>query len=125
MMPRRSAPVLMPAHVDLLCQTSPEPSVSPEPALFLHGPETGPADVQVIWRQDLGEDTGFWGDIAAVCPPSAAEAISLPIWAVRNWLSKQDAPDVADIEGLRDRVMGTLRPGCAEILCCGGAARRH
>lgn len=105
-MPRRSAPVLMPAHVDLLCQTSPEPSVSPEPALFLHGPESGPADVQVIWRQDLGEDTSFWGDIAAVCPPSVAEAISIPVWAVRNWLSKQDAPDVADIEGLRDKSDG-------------------
>ncbi len=102
LMPRRSAPVLMPAHVDLLCQTSPEPAVSPEPALFLHGPETGPADVQVIWRQDFGDDTELWGDLAAICPPSAAEAISLPIWAVRKWLSKQDAPDLADIEGSRD-----------------------
>jgi CRISPR-associated endonuclease/helicase Cas3 len=102
-MPRRSAPVLMPAHVDLLCQTSPEPAISPEPSLFLHGPEAGPADVQVIWRQDLGEDTNLWGDTAAVCPPSAAEAISVPIWAVRKWLSKQDAANLADIEGLRDK----------------------
>jgi CRISPR-associated endonuclease/helicase Cas3 len=101
-MPRRSAPVLMPAHVDLLCQTSPEPAVSPEPALFLHGPETGPADVQVIWRQDFGDETELWSDLAAICPPSAAEAISLPIWAVRKWLSKQVAPDLADIEGSRD-----------------------
>ncbi len=101
LMPRRSAPVLMPAHVDLLCQTSPEPAVSPDAALFLHGPETGPADVQVIWRQDLGDDTRLWRDFAAICPPSAAEGISLPIWAVRKWLSKQDAPDLADIEGLR------------------------
>jgi CRISPR-associated endonuclease/helicase Cas3 len=101
-MPRRSAPVLMPAHVDLLCQTSPEPTMSPEPALFLHGPETGPADVLVIWRQGLGGDTELWGDLAAICPPSAAEAISLPIWAVRKWLSKQDPPALADIEGLRN-----------------------
>ncbi len=98
-MPRRSAPVLMPAHVDLLCRTSPEPALSPEPSLFLHGPETGPADVQVIWRQDLGDDTGLWADTVSVCPPSAAEAVSMPIWAVRKWLSGQEAPELADIEG--------------------------
>jgi CRISPR-associated endonuclease/helicase Cas3 len=100
-MPRRSAPVLMPSHVDLLCQTSPEPALNPEPAIFLHGPDTGPADVQVIWRQDFGNDSTLWIDTVAICKPSAAEAISLPIWAVRKWLSKQDAPDLADIEGSR------------------------
>lgn len=98
-MPRRSAPVLMPAHVDLLCQTSPEPAQSPEASLFLHGPETGPADVQVIWRQDLGDDTGLWADIVSVCPPSAAEAVSMPVWAIRRWLSGQEAPELADLEG--------------------------
>jgi CRISPR-associated endonuclease/helicase Cas3 len=102
-MPRQSAPVLMPAHLDLLCQTSPEPALSPEPAVFLHGTETGPDDVQVVWRQDLAEDTNIWADIAAMCPPSAAEAISLPVWAVRQWLAREDAPDVADIEGLRSQ----------------------
>jgi CRISPR-associated endonuclease/helicase Cas3 len=98
-MPRRRAPVLMPAHVDLLCQTSPEPALSPEPSLFLHGPQTGPADVQVIWRQDLGDDTGLWADIVSVCPPSAAEAVSMPVWAVRRWLSGEQAPELTDIEG--------------------------
>lgn len=98
-MPRSSAPVLMPAHVDLLCQTSPEPALSPEASLFLHGPETGPPDVQVIWRQDLGDDASLWAEIAHVCPPSAAEAISIPIWAVRKWLSRQEASDLADLEG--------------------------
>ncbi len=98
-MPRRSAPVLLPAHVDLLCQTSPEPALSPEPSLFLHGPETGPADVQVIWRQDLGGDSSLWANIVSVCPPSSAEAVSIPVWAVRKWLSEQDAPELADVEG--------------------------
>jgi CRISPR-associated endonuclease/helicase Cas3 len=100
--PRANAPVLMPAHLDLLCQTSPAPAVEPEPALFLHGPETGPPDVQVIWRQDLGNDVSRWGDVAAICPPNAAEAISVPIWAVRRWLSKQGSADIADLEGLRE-----------------------
>ena len=99
--PRRSAPVLMPAHVDLLCQTSPEPSPCPDPAIFLHGPQTEPADVQVIWRQDLNpDDSGQWLNAVAICPPNAAESISLPIWVVRQWLCKQDTPDLADYEGL-------------------------
>jgi CRISPR-associated endonuclease/helicase Cas3 len=98
-MPRPSAPVLMPAHVDLLCQTSPEPALSPEASLFLHGPETGPPDVQVIWRQDLGDDASLWADIVQVCPPCAAEAISMPVWAMRRWLSGQDSPELADLEG--------------------------
>ncbi|MGA3042079.1 MAG: type I-U CRISPR-associated helicase/endonuclease Cas3 [Bryobacteraceae bacterium] len=102
-MPRKSAPVLMPAHVDLLCQTSPEPAVSPEPALFLHGPDSGPADVQVVWRADLDKDApGRWQEIVAICPPSAAEGISLPIWAVRKWLAMKDAANIPDVEGERE-----------------------
>jgi len=102
-MPRKNAPVLMPAHVDLLCQTSPEPAVSPEPALFLHGPDSGPADVQVVWRADLSNDhPDLWRDIVAICPPSAAEGISLPVWAVRRWLAGKDAADIPDVEGERE-----------------------
>lgn len=100
--PRKNAPVLMPAHMDLLCQTSPEPALSPEPSLFLHGPDTGPADVEVVWRADFGEDPSKWRETAAVCPPSAAEAMSLPVWVVRNWLSNQQTAEVADVEGSRE-----------------------
>jgi CRISPR-associated endonuclease/helicase Cas3 len=101
MMPRRSAPVLLPAHMDLLCQTSPEPAISPEPAVLLHGPESGPADVQVVWRQDLeaGQDLELWKDIVAICPPSAAETIAVPVWAVRKWLFGQAARELSDLEG--------------------------
>jgi CRISPR-associated endonuclease/helicase Cas3 len=101
-MPRSSAPVLMPAHLDLLSQTSPEPAVLPEPAVFLHGPNTEPADVQVIWRQDLEpgrEET--WSDVVAVCPPSAREAIALPVWAVRKWLANQETAGLVDLEGVK------------------------
>ncbi len=107
-MPRSSAPVLMPSHLDLLSQTSPEPAMLPEPAVFLHGPETEPADVQVIWRQDLesGEEE-IWSELASICPPSAAEAIALPVWAVRKWLANQETGGLADLEG----VPGTVASG--------------
>ena len=51
--PSVSAPVMLPAHIDALSQTSPVPQPSPEVALFLHGPERASADVQVCWRSDL------------------------------------------------------------------------
>ncbi|HEX4137894.1 MAG TPA: type I-U CRISPR-associated helicase/endonuclease Cas3 [Bryobacteraceae bacterium] len=97
---RKNAPVLMPAHMDLLSQTSPEPAVSPDPSLFLHGPETAPADVTVVWRADLSEkNRKLWCEIISTCPPSAAEAISLPVWVVRKWLCRQSPADTGDMEG--------------------------
>ena len=47
------APVMMPAHVDDWVQTTVAPEPDPEPALFLHGPRSGPADVSVVWRADV------------------------------------------------------------------------
>ncbi|SPF56366.1 putative CRISPR-associated helicase Cas3, Anaes-subtype [Candidatus Sulfopaludibacter sp. SbA4] len=111
-MPAKQAPVLMPAHLDLLSQTSPEPAVSPDAAVFLHGPETGPPDVEVVWRADIEGDPGKWRDIVSICPPSAAEGISLPVWVVRSWLADQGAADLGDIEGVgtdRSRAGGKMR----------------
>ncbi|MGH7869467.1 MAG: hypothetical protein ACREP9_18005, partial [Candidatus Dormibacteraceae bacterium] len=113
MMPARRAPVLMPTHLDLLSQTSPESAVSPEAAVFLHGPESGPADVQVIWRTDIEGDPEKWGNIVSICPPSAAEGISLPVWAVRSWLADHGVADFADIEGAgadKSRARATMMP---------------
>jgi CRISPR-associated endonuclease/helicase Cas3 len=87
--------------------------VSPDAAVFLHGPETGPADVQVVWRTDIEGDPEKWRNIVSICPPSAAEAISLPVWAVRSWLAEQGAADFGDIEGAgadKSRARGTMRP---------------
>jgi CRISPR-associated endonuclease/helicase Cas3 len=114
MMPARRAPVLMPAHVDMLSQTSPEPAVSPDASVYLHGPEAGAPDVQVVWRADLGKITRDWRDMVAMCPPSAAESLAMPIVAVRRWLAQEDGgADVADIEGKAGelgRVKGKIRP---------------
>lgn len=113
-MPARKAPVLMPAHVDLLNQTSPEPAISPDASVYLHGPDAGAPDVQVVWRADLGEDTKGWLDMVAMCPPSAAESLAVPIGAVRRWLAEEEGGgDVADIEGEADqpvKTKGQMRP---------------
>ncbi len=124
--PKVHAPVLLPAYLDLWMQTSPAPAVVPDVSLWLHGPRSGPADVQVVWRADLNEDdlvcalNAKEGDsakerpaaIVAAVRPSSLEAISLPFVAVKRWLSRKDIGDVADVEGAasedRERGDGSL-----------------
>ncbi len=114
--PKKRAPVLLPAYLDLWMQTSPAPKVVPDVSLWLHGPKSGPADVQVVWRIDLTEEDlkeaskGQEGDVAKERPtsivaavrPSSLEAISLPFVVARRWLMGGDVQDVADVEGAGD-----------------------
>ncbi|MBT9290786.1 type I-G CRISPR-associated helicase/endonuclease Cas3g [Prosthecodimorpha staleyi] len=86
--PRADAPVLMPAHLDLLTQTWPVPAASPDIGLYLHGPDLQPAAVTLIWRADLADRDAadeVRRRLLAV-PPRSAEAIELPIAVVRAWL---------------------------------------
>lgn len=97
---KADAPVLMPACVDLWTHTAPIPSADPEAALFLHGPRREPASVQLIWRADLDFALGHEGlrALLALAPPRAAEALELPVWAARNWLTHHHGPDLADVD---------------------------
>jgi CRISPR-associated endonuclease/helicase Cas3 len=90
--PKPDAPVLLPAHLDLLSQTSPVPAQDPPVALFLRGPDLEPDAVTVVWRGDI--DPAAMDDEATVrlldlVPPTAGEAIELPLWAVRAWLARE------------------------------------
>ncbi len=97
--PAEHAPVLLPAHVDALAQTAPEPWPSPEVALFLHGSSSGPADVQVCWRADLTGDEANWLDTISLCPPTAPECLSVPYTQMRCWLAGEVGEAGADVEG--------------------------
>jgi CRISPR-associated endonuclease/helicase Cas3 len=114
--PKPQAPILLPSHLDAWVQTSPVPEPDPDVALWLHGPERGLADVQVVWRADL---TGDLLDAAAgdaehaaaavrvalslvdAIPPVAAEAMPVPFLAAKRWLAGQPEPDSFDVEGAR------------------------
>ncbi|MFL5341197.1 MAG: type I-U CRISPR-associated helicase/endonuclease Cas3, partial [Gemmataceae bacterium] len=113
--PALSAPVMLPAHVDTWVQTTPTPVPDADVALFLHGPEAGPADVNVVWRADLewGEDEKrinlleskpeLAADVVGLVPPTSMEALPLPVWHVKAWLrqgEREGAPaEFTDVEG--------------------------
>ena len=102
--PKPDAPVLMPAHLDLLSQTWPVPAADPEVALYLHGPDRQPDSVSVLWRGDIEPTRATEDDaqrirrLLTVVPPRSMEAIELPLWAVRRWLEDGGAADtLADV----------------------------
>ncbi len=114
--PRADAPVVLSAYLASWRQTSPIPAVDPEPALFLHGPQAGPAEVSLVWRADLqvvrGHDEAArrWLPRIEACPPVSLEALAVPIWEARRFLRSEGAApgdDLADLEGLPE-------PGQAE-----------
>lgn len=90
--PQRRAPVLLAPYVTLWAMTSPAPAATPEPSLFLHGPAVQ-ADVQIVWRDGINPYDQAIPISLELCPPSALEALSVPIWAVRRWL-RQDRRDI-------------------------------
>lgn len=99
--PATHAPILLPAHVDALAQTAPEPCTLPEIALFLHGPRSSPADVQVCWRADLtGTDEVRLQDAVILCPPAAPECLSVPFNQMRRWLAGETLDQGVDVEGI-------------------------
>ncbi len=104
--PRPDAPVLLPRDIALWTRTSPLPAVDPEVSLYLHGPGVS-GEVDIVWRADI--DSGDeaerdwteeqkWKDRIAVCPPSALEAISVPIDEAKRWLRREARGDIADVE---------------------------
>jgi CRISPR-associated endonuclease/helicase Cas3 len=111
--PRKDAPVVMPVFIERWAQTSPPPASEADVGLFLHGPDSGKAEVQVVWRADLDErESTSWSETVAVAPPSSLEAMPLPLWEVQRWLAKKSdgvgpaptslSPEISDAEGVPD-----------------------
>lgn len=111
--PTLNAPVLMPAHIDMLCQTSPRPTPEPDVASYLHGVDPDPtrdrAEVRICWRADLDLDMTTkrekkterkWLKAIEVCPPSTAECLTVPLNLFRRWLRGAGVTDhTSDVLG--------------------------
>ncbi|RKQ89036.1 type I-G CRISPR-associated helicase/endonuclease Cas3g [Brockia lithotrophica] len=92
-------------HVELerLAQTS-FVGVEPDISLYLHGDESPPLDVYVVWREDLKEEDLNPDNLKklqeyfAYAPPMSYEMLSLPFYTVQTWLRREWA-DADDVEG--------------------------
>ncbi len=136
--PSRDALVLMPAHVDMLCQTMPKPSPDPDISMYLHGvpkdnQQASSPTVRLCWRSDLQlpddlEDLhramagphleSAWTAAVDVCPPSTGECMSVPKYLVQAWLNgKATDDDSSDVDGEHladaDQDNGSLNPELA------------
>jgi CRISPR-associated endonuclease/helicase Cas3 len=90
--PRAVAPILTSSHLERWAQTSPAPQADPDVGPFLHGIGRGLAEVQVVWRADIeptdlqGEDVPRVQELLDLVRPSTLEALSIPLWAAKQWL---------------------------------------
>ncbi len=92
--PIRHAPVMLPAHIDSLAQTSPVPKPSPDVGVFLHGPKETQVDVQVCWRVQPSEVS------LKLCPPVSSEMLPVRLSIFRRWLKGEIIEDTStDVEG--------------------------
>ncbi len=121
--PAPDAAVLLPAHLDALCQTAPYPIPSPDVSYFIHGPQRDETEVQVCWRADLGTDPSYWKEIVSMVPPSSPECMPVPIRALRNWMQPSSAP-LADADvAVRAEEVGSLTENSpTQLLIWRGAA---
>ena len=87
--PAADAPILLGAHLDLLCQTSPEPHVWPDPSLYIHGPGRNFPEVSIVLRADLDRAV-HPEEILQAVPPIGTEVATLPLYLARHWLENPD-----------------------------------
>ncbi len=91
----------------LLAHTSPTPEPDIDVQPWLHGVESGPADVFVCWRADLDNaNREHWPEIVSLFPPRRGELLALPYPAFLRWLARHDYDTaMADAEGTPARSM--------------------
>jgi CRISPR-associated endonuclease/helicase Cas3 len=94
-------PPLIEPYIEKLNQTSPIPDPDPDVSLFLHGIDSSPGEVDVIWRNDIPERIEDYEKVIEQTPPSNKEILSLPIWAFKNWM-EGNRTDISDIEGVSE-----------------------
>ncbi|OIQ58350.1 CRISPR-associated endonuclease/helicase Cas3 [Moorella thermoacetica] len=100
------APPLTRVEIERLVQTScagVEPDIPP----YLHGYESRPLDVYIVWREDLHEEDlddaspeklSRLKDYFSFMPPMAYEMLPLPFYTALKWLRREWA-DTGDVEG--------------------------
>ncbi|GAA3733432.1 type I-G CRISPR-associated helicase/endonuclease Cas3g [Salinactinospora qingdaonensis] len=100
--PQARPAILTKPTVDAWTRTAPRPHPDPPVAPYLHGLDTGEADIQLLWRADLTDtDLETGKELLRFVPPVDEEMLPLPLPALRRWASgsQTQASEVADVEG--------------------------
>jgi CRISPR-associated endonuclease/helicase Cas3 len=106
--PTKDAPILLPAHLDLLCQTSQRTTPEPDITLFLHGTDGGEPEARVVLRADLPDPASVpedeakesWIETLSLVPPTSPEMFSVPLYRLRRWLREPQSDDSSgDVQG--------------------------
>ncbi|MGW3389505.1 type I-G CRISPR-associated helicase/endonuclease Cas3g [Streptomyces cinereoruber] len=98
-------PVLHRTLLDSWTRTSPTPVPDQTPAPFLHGLDTSPEDILVLWRADLPTGNGEpefdqWAIRMRQRPPHSGETVAIPAAQLRRFLTRAPGPDdTSDLEG--------------------------
>jgi CRISPR-associated endonuclease/helicase Cas3 len=86
--PRPLTPVLFPTTLDAWVRTSPAPLPDTPVGPFLHGIDRDQPTLSVVWRADLNPDhPDAWIDTVALLAPVSEEAVEIPLYAARDWLT--------------------------------------
>lgn len=88
--PQAHAPILLPAHLDLLSQTSPAPHVEPEVSLYIHGPQEEFPSVGIVVRSGLDSAPL---EVLEALPPLNTEAASISLFHAKRWLAGEPTED--------------------------------
>lgn len=104
--PAPRIPVLHRTLLNAWSGTGPVPVPDQDVAPFLHGLDTSPEDVQVLWRADLpftddSPDFERWALRLQQLPPHPGETVSLPAGQLRRFLTQEPdgGDDTSDLEG--------------------------
>ena len=130
--PKPRSVTLMPSYIRAWSQTNPHPYPDPDPSIFLHGRQTKPADVQIVWRADItgkiltdARNSHERIHSVYISPPSALEAVSVPIWTAKRWLTGYGKdPQLGDVEGMKDVTDDQGKKDKDVLLWCGAKDKR-
>ena len=88
-------------HLRMLVRTWPRPAVEPDIDLLLHGLGHRGGDVSIVWRADVApDDADAAAEVLEILPPTALEAVQVPIWEAQRWLEAGPVDgEIGDVEG--------------------------
>ncbi|MFJ4880412.1 type I-U CRISPR-associated helicase/endonuclease Cas3 [Streptomyces sp. NPDC088745] len=101
-------PVVHRTLLDSWARTSPTPVPDQSTAPFLHGMNTSPEDVQVLWRADLPplqnkpDHQEVWEERMRQAPPHPDETVPVPAQQLRRFLTQPGQDTTSDLEGIPD-----------------------